>query len=148
MSFFGQKGPFCLVFIVFHCFPLFSQAVICFPIWINNFIEWIFLIQFWINNLVEWIFSIWFWIEYWIESFFGPIQRKNEFLKRIAAPYSQQENFKQTVTEDRRLVSRSVGFLSKRRIWHFWHFQQFSAPALWEGKRGLALGRYLLLLPF
>ena len=48
----------------FACFSLFSQAVICFPIWMNNFIEWIFSIQFW--------------IEYWIESFFGPIQRKNE----------------------------------------------------------------------
>ena len=62
----------------FACFSLFSQAVICFPIWMNNFIEWIFLIQFWMNNFIEWIFSIQFWIEYWIESFFGPIQRKNE----------------------------------------------------------------------
>ena len=60
-AFFGQNGP---LLPVFHCFSLFSQAVICFPIWMNNLIEWIFLIQFW--------------IEYWIESFFGPIQRKNE----------------------------------------------------------------------
>ena len=62
----------------FACFSLFSQAVICFPIWMNNFFEWIFLIQFWMNNFIEWIFLIQFWIEYWIESFFGPIQRKNE----------------------------------------------------------------------
>ena len=61
----------------FACFSLFSQAVICFPIWMNNFIEWIFLIQFWMNNFIEWIFSIPFWIEYWIESVFGPIQCKN-----------------------------------------------------------------------
>ena len=33
----------------FACFSLFSQAVICFPIWMNNFIEWIFLPYNWIN---------------------------------------------------------------------------------------------------
>ena len=38
----------------FACFSLFSQAVICFPIWMNNFIEWIFLTQFeWIILLNE-----------------------------------------------------------------------------------------------
>ena len=80
MLFWTERAPFA-------CFSLFSQALICFPIWMNNFIEWIFLIQYWMNNFIEWIFLIQFWIEYWIESFFGPIQHKNEYPKPIAAPY-------------------------------------------------------------
>ena len=57
----SKKRPILHVFSQF--FTVFSSFDF-FPIWMNNFIEWIFLIQFW--------------IEYWIESFFGPIQRKNE----------------------------------------------------------------------
>ena len=49
------------------------------------FYEWIILLS--ILDSVEWIFWILVWIEFWIESFFGPIQWKNEFLKCIAHPY-------------------------------------------------------------
>ena len=45
------------------------------------FCEWIILLN--ILDSIEWIF----WILFWIESFFGPIQWKNEFSKRIAHPY-------------------------------------------------------------
>ena len=39
------------------------------------------------NIFFEWIFQILFWNEFWIESFLGPIQWKNEFLKRIGQGY-------------------------------------------------------------
>ena len=59
-----KNAPFCMFFHSFSLFFTVFSSFDFFPIWMNNFIEWIFLIQFW--------------IEYWIESFFGPIQRKNE----------------------------------------------------------------------
>ena len=49
-------------------------------LWINNYIEFPYSI--------EWIFFEWiFWILFLIESFFGPIQWKNEFSERIAQGY-------------------------------------------------------------
>ena len=54
-----------------------------------QFFEWIILwnILDSIEYFFEWIFRILFWIEVLIESNLGPIQWKNEFLKRISQGY-------------------------------------------------------------
>ena len=71
----APKPYFCLILEFWIIFLIFYEGIILLNI--LDSVEWIFF---------EWIFWILVWIEFWIESFFGPIQWKNEFSKRIAHP--------------------------------------------------------------